>query len=133
MPYDPMIKDTILIPSGTSQNPTKLHLFAIITPRCQWGHHLLVSFASVPPAPRYHDASCPVAAGEHPFIKVRSFIHYGHARIVDAAHLTNCVDRKSFIIRDPISDGLLLRIVAGLGASPHVAPRIWNYFNGGQP
>lgn len=127
MPYVPVVQDTLLIPSGTGQ-----HLFAIITPRCRWDHHLIVSFSSIK-AGRYHDPTCVLEVGRHPFIKVPSFVRYETARTVDAPHLATCVDNGSFLPREPIPDDWLKRICDGLAVSDRVKPRIWNYYNGDQP
>jgi hypothetical protein len=81
MPYVPAVKDTILIPSGNG-----LHLYAIITPQCRWGHHLIVSISSIKQG-RYHDPTCELEAGKHSFVTRPSFVHYGSARTVDAVHL----------------------------------------------
>jgi hypothetical protein len=132
MAYIPEIKDTLLIPSGTVSNPNARHLFAIITARCAYGHHLMVSVSRIIQG-RYHDPSCVLEAGVHEFIKAPSFVRYETARIVDAAHLTTCVDNGSFVLRAPIPDHWLKRMHDGLAISDRVKPRIWNYFNGGPP
>jgi hypothetical protein len=128
MPYVPAVKDTLLIPSGI----TGLHLFAVITPRCRWDHHLIVGFSSIKPG-RYYDPTCEIEAGVHSFIRVPSFIRYETARTVEASHLTRCVDGGSFVPREPIPDDWLKRICDGLAVSPRVASRIWNYYNGDAP
>jgi hypothetical protein len=127
MPYVPAVKDTLLIPSGTGQ-----HLFAIITPRCRWGHHLIVSLSSIK-AGRYHDQTCELEAGRHSFIKVPSFVRYETCRTVDASHLATCVDNGSFLLRQPIPDDWLTRICDGLAVSDRVAQRIWDYYKGAPP
>jgi hypothetical protein len=129
MPYVPAKGSTLLIPSGSDGNPEGLHLFVILTDRCNEGMHLLVNFATVRPD-RYVDQTCIVEAGEHEFLKAKSFVHYRHARTDRAELLTKCVDGWTFKPKDPVSADLLERIRAGVAASPQTARRVKTYFEG---
>ena len=110
-------KGTLIIPSGG-----KDHLFVILTAKCDEGQHLLVNFSSIYEG-AFHDDSCVVNEGEHPFINRSSYIVYRQARIDKATHLIKC-----FKPREPVSDELFKRICAGLLLSRHTPKRIKQYF-----
>jgi hypothetical protein len=101
MAYTPRIKDTLLIASGQGQ-----HLHVIVTAECAYHHHLLVNFSTVrggkPP-----DTACILRPKEHRFLKVESYVAYQFARTIDAQHLRKCVDGRTFVPDDPVSDALL--------------------------
>jgi hypothetical protein len=67
MLYQPAKKGTLLIPSGTYDNPEKKHLFVILTEASPAGDHLLVSISSIKHEVR-HDPACEISVGEHRFI-----------------------------------------------------------------
>jgi len=110
-------KGTFIIPSGG-----KDHLFVILTSKCNEGHHLLVNFSSIYEGV-FHDDSCVVNEGEHPFIKQPSYIVYRQARIDKATHLIKCFKPK-----EPVSDELFKRICEGLLLSTHTPKRVKLYF-----
>jgi len=126
MPYVPHGKAALLIPSGSHANPTARHLFAVLTDRCPDNRHLLVSFSTIR-EDRFHDPTCIVEPGEHPFLAAKSFIEYRSSLIVHTGHLTKMVDLNYYAVKDDISDELHKKICAGLLQSAFSPRLIKNY------
>lgn len=124
MPYVPHKKGTLLIPSGEGS-----HLFAVITDVCASGNHLLVTFSTVREN-RAHDATCIVEAGEHAFLRNKSFISYRHTQVMDAARIGRLVDARTYTAKDDITDALLERLRAGVATSDYTPRFAIDYFNG---
>jgi hypothetical protein len=122
MGYLPCKKNTLLIPSGD-----KNHLFVILTDKCQEGSHLLVNFSTIRPE-SFHDSTCVVLPGEHPFIKQPSYIEYRRAEIVNARHIIKCTDSSYFVPNTTTEEALFNRICDGVSASEHTPKRIKTYF-----
>ena len=77
----PYRKATLLIPSGPDHDPERHHLFVILTdPQPDSNTVLLVSLSTLRRA-LPHDATCVIAAGEHPFVRRNSYVFYARARI----------------------------------------------------
>ena len=127
MPYVPARGHTLLIPSGTSNNPDQNHLFVIITERCPANRHLLVNLTSIRPGV-HHDPACIVEIGEHPFVTSQSYIVYRLARTDHAAHLTRCVDGWIFRQREDVPQDLLQRICDGVLQSEFIKRADRSYF-----
>ncbi len=128
MPYEPARGHTLLIPSGTNQDPEKKHLFVLITDRCAAGSHMLVSLSTIREGV-FHDPACVVDVGEHPFVKAQSFIEYRMARMDTAIHLQRCVDGWTFLPKENVSRELLEKICGGLQVSEHITKSMLNYYN----
>lgn len=116
MPYKPVSRATLLIPSGPPTNPDKLHLHVILTDECAAGFHLLGSIASVQRG-RFHDKSCIIEAGEHEFIKHDSYFIYRRLTTARGSHIVKCVDGWLYRPKDPVSVALYNRICAGIDRS----------------
>lgn len=127
MPYIPGRGHTLLIPSGTSNDPDKKHLFVIVTECSQDGGHLLVNFSTIREGV-YFDPACIVEPGEHPFITVRSYIEYRLARRDMAIHLQRCVDGWLFQKKDDCDQALLNKISAGVAQSIHISKSMRAYY-----
>lgn len=115
---------TVLI--VTSQNPEKRHLFVSLTSpfkRTSDGPEvvLLASLSTL----RSHrqDKSCVLKKGEHPFVRVDSFIDYSKCRIVEARLVADGVARGEIEPRPPMPVEPFERIVDGLRKSPHAEPQ----------
>jgi hypothetical protein len=103
---------TLLIPSGSDLRPDGKHLFVILNDPCKNGQHALVSISSIRDG-QYHDPTCLIEAGEHEFIRIRSFVQYQMARIERTQHLINCVGGWTFIEKAAVSEALVDRMFAG--------------------
>jgi len=127
MPYEPIKKGTLLVPSGSYNNPDAHHLHVILTDACTNSQHLLVSITSIKAGISYDDA-CVIEAGEHAFIGHRSYVYYRRSRQDRAAHLTKCVEGGLFHPRDPVSDALFERICEGIELSRFIPRWVRNYY-----
>jgi hypothetical protein len=103
-------KGTLLIPSGTSHNPDKKHLFvvcalndsdAMLASIATWINHLC-------------DGTCILEAGEHPFITAKSYIIYRKCRIEKCQTLIKGVHEGLLIPREPVKDEPFARICDGI-------------------
>lgn len=127
MPYISARGHTLLIPSGTANNPDQSHLFVVITDRCPANRHLLVNLTTIR-AGIHHDPACIVEAGEHPFATERSYIAYRLARTDHAGHLMRCVDGWTFRQKENVSPELLQRICEGVLRSEFIKRADRTYF-----
>jgi len=127
MAYAPAKGKTLLIPSGTEQDPHKRHLFVILTNRCALDSHLLVSLSRVKEGVHFDDA-CLFEVGEHPFVREQSFAAYRLARIVRAATLIGSVDGDYFTSKEDMSAALVERMCAGIERSEFIAPKFVAYY-----
>ena len=106
---------TLFMPSGSAD-----HLYVILNcPKDFLGlppqSCILVNFSTVRNAP--YDPTCIVQSGSHSFINSTSYIYYRHARIETAMHLSSMVANNYFNPHQPVNEGLLSSIIAGLYAS----------------
>lgn len=117
---------TILVPSGTSAQPDLKHLFVILSdpfgkpPKC-----LLVSISSIKQG-AYHDPTCLLYEGDHPFIKHPSFVKYQLCRVEEVAKLEAGVRNGYFIQREPMVGEIVARILTGCINSRHTALEVKN-------
>lgn len=128
----PVRRATLLIPSGPAQDPNRNHLFILLTdpvnnPDSGIKFVLMVSLSSVKTG-RYHDSTCLLYPGDHPFISSPSYIDYSRARIEDAAKVLNGVKQGLFAPKGTIDAGIFARICKGLLDSRHTTPKMRNFF-----
>lgn len=120
---------TLLIPSGPAHDPTRLHLFIVLCdPRSvevgdPTPHVALVSLCSVLPD-RYHDPSCILGPGDHPFITRHSYIYYADTWIKAVSNVENGVGRGEYTPREMLDEAVMARVYNGLMASRHAKPRV---------
>jgi len=120
-------KGTILIPSGTTHDAGRKHLFVVCTDACVEGKHLLTRISSW--INDLCDPTCRFAAGEHPFIKHTSYLLYRKSRIELGADLVKGLDNGMLAPHDPINGQTFLRIVTGICRSPQT-PRKFKIYAG---
>jgi hypothetical protein len=124
MSFNPRRLNALLIESGQRGK----HLFGIVTDRCRNDSHLLLNFSSIR-AGKYYDPTCIVEPGEHPFIRHRSFVNYGQARILAAPIITAKIQKQIIILHpSPITDGLATRMCDGILASAHTIRFVIEYY-----
>ncbi|MGB8743042.1 MAG: hypothetical protein WCD52_23200 [Xanthobacteraceae bacterium] len=114
--YKPSKGCTLLIPSGTSENPEGKHLFIVVTNPCAGICHLLISASTVKPH-RAHDPTCLLAPGDHPFIEQQSYIFYARAQQLPQAGIVKCVQGGRYVPKDSCNTAVLKRICGGISAS----------------
>lgn len=120
------VGDALMIPSG----PDK-HMFVILA-TAHYGRphetHLLANFSSVKTG-IYHDPTCVVEAGAHPFLTRRSFVPYQHARIEMASDLAAGLRTSKYTQLTPVPSRLLTKIRNGILVSPHIARKHRKFFD----
>lgn len=120
--FTPARRATVLIPSGPQSDPTRKHLFVLLTyPYGTPEQILLVPICSVPPD-GCHDGTCPVGMRDHPFLKHDSYVAYDKCRVEFSTAVTRLVDNHYFVEKGMVSEELVLRIAAGLKVSKFTKP-----------
>ena len=112
----------MLIPSGPRGN----HLFGIVTEACPQGQHILLSVSTIREG-AFHDPTCVIAPGEHSFVNDPSWVVYRDARIEHSTKLTRMVDSGYYRTHDDLSDDLVIRMLDGIGISPHTPRHVIRY------
>lgn len=102
------------------------HLYAVMNDTCADGQCLIVNITSIKPG-RYHDQSCVLDVGDHPFIRNPSYILYRRAETAPAARIGRHMDIKLYIRKEDWRDAVFQRIVDGLHLSEDVELRIVRY------
>lgn len=70
----------------------------------------------------FHDPTCLLTAGDHPFTKHESYVAYAKCRVEAAADIVKLTDTGYFTVKELASEALVARIVAGLGKSKFSKP-----------
>lgn len=113
------------MPSGPLEDGQ--HLYVVATNPCDEDKALLVSLSSVKEG-RFHDPSCVIEVGEHPFVTKRSFVEYRVSRILRCDHVVKCVAGWVFTPKAEVSDALFGKIEAGIEASDFTPKLITTYY-----
>jgi hypothetical protein len=98
-----------------------MHLFVICTDVIDGNPHLMVSVSTIK-AGVYHDPTCTIKAGEHPFIKHDSFVDYSKTRQMPTAGIAALVDGRVAPEKERCDERLLERVWNGIKTSAH-SPR----------
>lgn len=115
---------TVLIPSGSADQPDLLHLFVVLCdpfgqpPKC-----LLVSLSTVR-QDAYHDCSCLLYVGDHPFVKQTSYVKYSTCRLEEATKLEKAVATGIFRQHAMMDGAIVARIFCGCLSSKHTPKEI---------
>jgi hypothetical protein len=123
MTYIPYKGGALLVPSG----PHGMHLFVIVTNRCQNGFHLLVSLTSIKPDKAY-DPACTFNGGEHPFIEKRCYAYYRLAEQRSSASIAKAVSAGLFVPRADLGEPHLSAICAGIETSEFIGKWAVEYY-----
>ncbi len=128
----PFKRATLLIPSGPAHDADRKHLFILLTdphPHQQTGVKsvLLVSLSTLNKN-LPHDKTCVLYPGDHPFVKVESYVVYQKARIEEAEKLMRGVDKGLFTPRDMLDSEIFARVCYGLTQSRLTAPTILSFY-----
>lgn len=105
----------------------KRHLRIVITDSNENNEFLTVPMDTL--RSRIQDTSCVVKPGEHPFVKVRSFINYKYAAVVNYAQLFNGINKGFFVRKEDVSAGLLSRIQNGAKSSANFRRELKVWFS----
>jgi hypothetical protein len=118
-------KGTVLIPTGPSHDPNRLHLFVICTAPCQEGKQVIVSIASR--VNNLCDQTCILQPHEHAFLTRESYVLYRNARIELQTKLIEGVNRGVFVPHQDVNGQTFLRILKGICSSPQTSRRVKKY------
>lgn len=127
MPYAPKRGDTLLIPSGPSHDPDRMHLHCVLTGACGEEMHLVVCIESIVEG-AFHDPTCELADGEHEFVTKPSYVNFRRTQCFKVARLTKMVDGWLYKPKPPLSEALLERICEGVLASKMTPRGMKDYF-----
>lgn len=126
--FIPAKRATALIPSGPQHDPDRLHLFILLTdPVTAEKLVLIVSVSSIKDGV-WHDTTCILEVGDHPFITRRSWVNYWTSRIEPAEKLTNGVHRGVLIPQDMVESHIFQRICKGMFESDHCKPKFRDFY-----
>jgi hypothetical protein len=130
--FVPYRRATLLIPSGPAHDPERKHLFIVLTDPAQVAgfdakHSLLVGVSSVQ-ADIPHDPACILHAGDHSFIRHRSFVQYAYSRILPSQGIFNGVKKGILVPKELLDDALFAHVCKGLFESRFTAPKMVSFY-----
>lgn len=114
--WKPSKKGTLLIPSGTTHDPDKKHLFVI----CALNNDQALLATVSTWANDLCDSACILEAGDHPFLLAQSYILYRKCRIEKCETLSKGVESGILIPRQSFGDDVFSRICEGLQKSKQI-------------
>lgn len=125
MRFSPAKQDTIIIPSGPGNDPSRPHLFVICTDPCGAGNIVLVPVCKW--INHLCDSTCKLRPGVHKKVRVESYIMYRKARIETANTISQGVKDGEFVVQQPMNGQTFLQIKNGLCASPQTPRKVKFY------
>jgi hypothetical protein len=128
----PFQRATLLIPSASTSDADRKHLFILLTsphphPESNIKSCLLVSVSTIKPKIHF-DPACKLYKGDHPFIKEDSFVVYRLARIETTDKLINGVNQGLFYHKESLGEEIFARVCHGLGESIFTAPAMLRFY-----
>ncbi|WP_077044215.1 hypothetical protein [Pseudomonas sp. KK4] len=126
MPGPVFQKGTLLIPTGGSDH---LHVVMNDPIHCPVHGHvvvLLVNISTVYPD-KFHDTSCILTPGGHPFINRDSWVVYREAVISRVDRVENGVNQNVIRTHQPFQQNVFDQVRYGFDVSPHVATKITRF------
>src|SRR5450631_2197403 len=102
----PIKKGTLLIPSGPSHDPGRLHLFVICTDTCENGLQVLVPIASL--LNDLCDKTCLLGKHEHRYLIKRSYVLYRKSRLEPSKALIEGIREGIFATHDNMNSQTFL-------------------------
>jgi len=130
--YVPEKRNTLLIPSGTFEDPERKHLFVIVTNKGENNSFLAVPVSSIKPD-IYYDKTTLLPVGCHSFIRKPSYVLYEKADILKADRLIKCVEGWVYTPREKMPLPQFKAICNGVTVSEHTPQRIIAYFKRNEP
>lgn len=107
---------TVLIRSGPVSDPDRRHLFVVMNdPGGPPRQVVIIGICSI--GRGFHDATCELRQGDHPFIRHASYVDYRNARVEFADRLERGIALGEFVVRPPVSEEVFARIQAGVATS----------------
>jgi len=87
---------------------------------------VFVNFSSQP----YHERTCVIEPGEHPYVKKQTYIPYQFAYVLPLAYLEEAESSGRLRKQAPLSSTLLQRAIFGASRSRRMATEIWDIIEG---
>lgn len=128
MIFIPVRRATLLIPSGTGNNPNQKHLFILLTDPLGEDREILLVGVSSKRAGSYLDPTCILYPGDHQFLRHESYVNYRRARIESADKINTGVSRGLFIPKGTIDTGIFARICQGILDSRHTTGKMKRFY-----
>lgn len=117
------IASTILLPSGTTQDKHRKHLFVVMCKPVQ-GSVLLVSIAT---RQRFYDTTCILNAGDHSFIKHESYVAYDLAKTERVQNLESGIEKGQYRLHKKLAKSVFQKILKGFYQSTYTKNYVWEY------
>jgi len=130
--FVPYRRATLLIPSGPAHDPERKHLFIVLTDPARVLDYdetqsLLVGVTTLQPDLPY-DPTCLLHAGDHEFIRHRSYVHYARALIEPSQSILNGVKKGVLVPKAMLVEDIFARVCNGLVKSRFTARRIIAFY-----
>jgi len=123
---------TFLAKTGSPSDSSKKHLYVVLTEPVDTvsrkGCVVWVSWSSVKEK-RFHDGTCILEVGDHPFITKRTWVNYEQAAVVTVEEIRKNLNRGTLVESDPLKERALSRIVEGLGASDNTPMEVVEFYS----
>jgi len=130
--FVPYRRATLLIPSGPAHDPDRKHLFIVLTDPAQVLDYsekqsLLVGVSSIS-ADLPHDPTCLLHAGDHEFIRHRSYVHYARALVQPSQSILNGVKKGVLVPKALLVSEIFARVCKGLVESRFTPPIVVSFY-----
>jgi len=123
---------TYLAKTGSPTDISKSHLYAVLTEpvdtATRKGCIVWVPWSSVKEK-RFHDATCILDVGDHPFIIKKTWVNYQRAAIVTAEEIRKNLGRGLLTESDPLKDQVLDQMLKGLTASDDTPMEVAQFYD----
>lgn len=121
----PQKKGTILIPSGPTHDPNRMHLHVVCTDPDENGQQVIVPICTK--INDLCDNTCTLQIHEHQFLRNESYVMYSKAQIVEQQSLVNGIASSLFTVKPPVNAQTFLRILNGICNSIQTPKKIKKY------
>lgn len=118
--FNAVKRATFLYPSGPAKDPNRKHLCILLTDPVGPPEQILT--VTVVTAGDNFDSACVLNAGDHEFIKHKSYVAYATCRIDFASRIKECVASGEFSGREMLKEEVFKRVIEGLAKSKSVKP-----------
>lgn len=111
--------------TGPTKDPSRSHLFVILTNPCSNGNNLIVPVCS---ATGRHDNTCLIGPGDHDFFKHLSFVFYAQMSCANGEKIRKEVIEGNFTYMGVLEEKIFARVCAGVASSVYSARKYIQYF-----
>lgn len=107
------------------------HLFIVVLDEYNNGINIIcpcVMVTSWKDNPKLDDPACILNAGDHEFIKHKSYVAYKEVVLFEKEYIESCLEYGTFKIKEPVSKELLERIIKSAPNSRKISKNNLKYF-----